>query len=400
MSVTSALDQPVALYPLTYMEEDDEVTIGRRDIDSYGLFPPDGAALLRQLEAGRTPNEAASWYADTFGQPVDLSEFLEMLDELELVIHAGDSVAAGDPVKWQRLGKWLFSWPAWSLYGILVTAAAVAMIRTPHLAPSYSHLFFSRSLILVTLGIVFGQMPLVLLHEGFHALAGRRLGLRSTLRIGRRFYYIVFVTSLDGLASVPRRQRYLPMLAGMVADIVMIAVFTLTAGASASLTGAAAIISPFALSIAFGVILRLTWQFYFFLRTDFYYLITTVLGCNDLQSTARQLLLNRVNQALGRHAKITDEEEWHPRDRSAARWYVWLMVSGYVFLVATVVLVAVPTAIALTRAVVHKLVIDPTTANMLDGGIFLVLNFWEPVLAIYLAVRAFRRRRTSRVAAV
>jgi hypothetical protein len=56
------LDQPLRLHPLTYLEEGDEVTVGRADINSFGLFPPDGADLLRRLEAGSTPNEAAQWY--------------------------------------------------------------------------------------------------------------------------------------------------------------------------------------------------------------------------------------------------------------------------------------------------------------------------------------------------
>ena len=61
------LDQPLRLHPLTYLEEEDEVTVGRADINSFGLFPPDGAALLRQLEAGHPPNEAARWYSASVG---------------------------------------------------------------------------------------------------------------------------------------------------------------------------------------------------------------------------------------------------------------------------------------------------------------------------------------------
>ena len=46
------LDQPLRLHPLTYLDEGDEVTVGRADINSFGLFPADGAALLRRLEEG------------------------------------------------------------------------------------------------------------------------------------------------------------------------------------------------------------------------------------------------------------------------------------------------------------------------------------------------------------
>jgi hypothetical protein len=38
----------------------------------------------------------------------------------------------------------------------------------------------------LTLAMFFGQLPLILLHESAHALAGRRLGVPSRLSIGRR----------------------------------------------------------------------------------------------------------------------------------------------------------------------------------------------------------------------
>ena len=49
--------------------------------------------------------------------------------------------------------------------------------------------------------------------------------------------------------------------------------------------------------MAFGVVMRLAWQFYFFLRTDLFFLATTVLGCNDLQGASRQYLSNRVKMS-------------------------------------------------------------------------------------------------------
>src|SRR5215831_15030884 len=107
------LDQPLRLHPLTYLEEGDEVTVGRADIDSYGLFPPDGAALLRRLEGGESPNGAARWYFEEYGERVDMDEFLELLAEFEMLVGDGEQVAAPAPVRWQRLGRALFSPPAW-----------------------------------------------------------------------------------------------------------------------------------------------------------------------------------------------------------------------------------------------------------------------------------------------
>ncbi|MEU6401624.1 hypothetical protein [Streptomyces sp. NPDC046985] len=387
-------DRPVPLHPLTYLEEGEEVTVGRADIDSYGLFPPDGAALLRRMEAGAPPNAAARWYTEEYGEQVDMAEFLEVLEELELVVKDGEQAAAATgPVRWQRLGAAVFSPVAWALYGLLVIAAVTAMVRRPDLAPQYQNLFFThRSLVLLTLGIVLGQVPWILLHEAAHALAGRRLGLNSTLSISRRFYYVVFVTALDGLVAVPRRKRYLPMLAGMIVDVLVISGLTLVAAALPDASGAAAVIHRLLLSMAFAVVLRLVWQFYFFLRTDLYYLAITVLGCNDLQTTARQMLRNRLMRLLGRPERMADESAWGERDRQIARWYSWLMVAGYGFLTVTLLTAAIPTGIRLTEVAVHKLGADFSPANAADVLTFLALNFWEPVFAACLALRAWRRR--------
>jgi len=393
------LDQPLRLHPLTYLDEGDEVTAGRADISSFGLFPADGAALLRRLEAGSPPREAALWYSAEYGEQVDMGEFLEILGDLDLILRDGE-VPATATVGWQRLGRALFSAPAWAGYAVLTVAAAVAMIGHPYLRPTYDHLFFTRSsLLILSLGIVFGQLPLQLLHEAFHALAGRRLGLSSTLRVGHRFIYVVFETSLDGLVAVPRRQRYLPMLAGMLLDVLALAGLTLGAAAlhpaSPAASGAAALCYRFLLSMAFGVVLRFAWQFYFFLRTDLYYLATTVLGCNDLQSAARQVLWNRLWRLLHRPARLADETAWTPRDRAAARWYSWLMLAGYGLLLVIVATVMVPTAVRLTVQAVHELAAASSPLRVADVLAFLALNFWQPVVAAALAIRGLAARYRS-----
>jgi hypothetical protein len=390
------LDKPLRLHPLTYLEEGEEVTVGRADTDSYGLFPPDGAELVRRLEEGSSPNEAAQWYHARYGEQVDVGEFLDVLEELDLLVPDGEEAATVLAVGWQRLGRALFSAPAWIAYALLTGTALVEVVRDPALFPTYQHLFFTRtSLTILTLGIVLGQVPWMLMHEAFHALAGRRLGLNSTLSIGRRFYYLVFVTSLDGLVAVPRRKRYLPMLAGMLLDVLVVAGLTAGAGALSGATGFGALVYKLLLSMAFGVVLRLAWQFYFFLRTDLYFLAVTVLGCNDLQTVSRQLLLNRVNRVLGRRHKLVDEETWTPRDGATARWYCWLMVAGYGFLTFLLVTVMAPAAVRITKIAIHQLSGARSVLGVADVVVFLILNFSEFMIVGFLAVRGYRRRTTS-----
>jgi len=392
------MDRPVRLYPLVYLEEDDQVTVGRPDIDSYAILPPDGAALVRQLEAGRTGREAGEWFAQTYGEPVDVAELIAALHELDLVrpddgTDTGtDRIGTDAPVRWQRLGVALFSPVAAAVYVLIVAAWVAVMARHPALVPGYRHLFFTRYFSVVEVVLFLGQFPLMLVHEAAHALAGRRLGLRSGLRIGHRLYFLVLETSLDGLVSVPRRKRYLPMLAGMGADILTTALLALFAAALRAPDGSIPIAGRIALALGFTTLLRVAWQFYFYLQTDLYFMVSTALGCVQLHRTAGNLLRNRCARLLHRPGWAVDDARAHPNDVRAARWYSWLLLVGYAATLAMAVVAVIPTAYRFLTGVFSRFGGAGGTAGMVDTGVFIGLNLAQVVLVVIVARRARRGR--------
>jgi len=347
-------DCPLSLHPLSYLSEGDEVTVGRADTDSYGIVAPDAAEVIRRLESGATPREVASWYRAAYGESIDVGDVVAALVELGLVRSADEEPSTVAPVRWRRLGAGLFSPPAWIAYAGLVAWAAVATVRRPDLLPSYRHMLFTDYYAVISLVIIVTAIPQLLLHEGFHALAGRRLGLRSRLRLGRRLNFLVFETSMDGLVGVPRGKRYLPILAGMLADLLVVAGLTIAADLSREPGGSLSLGGRICLAIALGTWLRIAWQFFFYLRTDLYVLISTVLRCVDLDATAKRLLRNRVNRVLGRHERLVDESSWHPTDRRVARWYSWLIVVGYSVSLTTFAFAAFPLLVHIVVGVVGR----------------------------------------------
>src|SRR5450756_652323 len=167
-------ERPLLLHSLTFLDDGDEVVVGRRDIDSYGVFPSDGAALLRELVAGRGLEAAGEWYFETFGERVDLGEFVAVLHELSFIRAPTDPPAAQDDastvsprthVPGQALGKAAFSNAAWLCYALIVLAAVWACVLDSGLTPMPSHVFFSPYLAVIELVVVFGQTPLIALHE-------------------------------------------------------------------------------------------------------------------------------------------------------------------------------------------------------------------------------------------
>jgi hypothetical protein len=388
-------------HQLTYMEDGDEVVVGRRDNDSYAVFPRDGAALLRELAAGRSPDDAASWYAEQYGEPADMADFLGTLRELGFTRDGHEEAAGavapaanpGKAMRRQRLGKAVFSPPAWAAYGLLVAATLAIWAADPRFLPRRGNLFYSHYLLLVEATATLGVIPLLLVHELFHVIAGWRLGLSARVRVSRRFYFVVFETVMDGLVIMPRGRRYLPIVAGMLADVLTMCALTAAAWLTRRPDGSVPLAGGVFLALAFTAVPRLLWQFYFFLRTDVYYLVTTVLGCVDLHRTARELLGNRLRALLGRAGRQADESRWHPRDAAAARWYAPLMTAGYLAFGGTLILVVIPVMWRLLATAVATAA-DPAAppARFWDASGLLALNIGQFAVGGALA---WRRRRRS-----
>ncbi|WP_380283841.1 hypothetical protein [Kitasatospora purpeofusca] len=388
---------PLTFHPLVFLPEGEEVTVGRLDEGTFVVLPADGAALLRRLVDGAEPAEAARWYAQSYGEAVDIAEFVTDLGELGFLRDPGEAPAPPPaPVRWQRLGRAVFSPAGAALYLALLAGSAVTLVRSPELVPGYRHLFFSPYLSVLVVVMFLAQAPLILVHEAAHALAGRRLGLPSRLSVGRRLYFVVVQTELDGLVSVDRRRRILPMLAGVLADLGVLAVLTLVAAGTRHADGALSAVGGVALGLAYSTVLRVVWQAFFFLRTDVYYLVVTVLGCVDLHTTAKQLLADHWARLRGRPAPY-DPERWHPRDRAVARWYAVLMAVGYTLALATLAVNLPPIVARASRSVLDQLSGDGghRWAGLADSIVFLVLTVGEVALSTALYLRERRTRRAA-----
>ncbi len=386
-------------YPLTFVPDGPDVVIGRLDIDSFATFPEDGAELLKKIQAGLSPQEAATWYERQYGEPIDMDDFLETLRDLQFVREGADAETPYVPAKtvsWQWLGKAMFSPVAWIIYALIIGYCGYLMLRFPYLRLSYNHVFFSPYFTVIELAIFFVQFPGILFHEFFHMMAGQRLGIPSRMGIGRRLYFVVFETHLTGLWSVPRRARYLPFLAGMLGDVLWISLFTI--GASFAYTPSVPYSFPtFCLAIAFTTMLRFIWQFYFYLQTDIYYVITNAFRCIDLQQTTRRYLLNRFYRLIGRPDKVEDEELWYPRDRQIAPWYAPIFSLGYLFSILTFLLLGLPVTIRfLSGVAVNLLSHSPLSPDFWDSCIFLTLNGLQLAVVIYIAIRQYRERRAKK----
>lgn len=389
------MQETLAFHRLTFAPERDGIMVGRQDIESYAVLPEDGARLLRVLADGMPVAAAADWYESTFGESVDMGDFVATITDLGFVRRPGEDEAKTPPVRLQGLGRALFSPFAWVCYALLAAATVFVTVRSPELRPKPGNVFFVSYLVVVQLVVmVLGMLVGTLFHEWFHAMAGRRRGLPS--RIVARVVVQplgVFETELNGLLSLPRRQRYVPFFAGMVADVVFFCGLTL---AAAGLRSGPHWLWQMLLAVAYVNLLRPAWQLCLFMRTDPYYALITALGCVDLTGAARAYLRHKIGRK--RSSAPGADDAWTPREKAFAPWFTLMNVIGVGLLAAILVFGFVPVAVGFFRRLAGGFIHYPVTSpHFWDSAAVVAVLIVDTVIGSMMVQLARRLLRTAGV---
>jgi hypothetical protein len=160
-----------------------------------------------------------------------------------------------------------------------------------------------------------------------HLLAARAVGVKSRLGIGHRLWVLVAETDLTGLWAVPKRQRYLPLLAGPLTDLASAStILLLLRAANLGWIGLPPLAVEMLRAIFFAYVLQLVWQLFFFLRTDLYYALATLFDCKNLLGDTETFLKNRLARVFS-SIQVVDQSHIPAKERRAIRTYatIWLL---------------------------------------------------------------------------
>lgn len=401
--ISFSSDSRVDVYPFTRQSDGDEIVIGRSDLNAYVSLPPDAIEILDQLAAGMTLQEAEDAYRARHGETPDLVAFLQELATFGLVRPQSDLdwSLGRRTVKYHFTGvsevfaRRLFSPAAFGFYGAVVALAAWAVLLDPSVIPGRQALYFTRDTTLKTAILALLGYASVFVHEMGHLLAARATGVQSRMGLSNRLWMLVAETDMTGLWAVPRRARILPILAGPLTDLVSGSLLIgLLFAVHRSWTTFPALGLEIVRALLFVYMMRIFWQFFFFMRTDIYFLVATVFGCKSLMRDSRTLLGN-LWARFRRSRPVLEQSYLTGRELRVVRAYSVFYLIGTGFAYASLLFITLPlmfhfivrTSQAISAGTQHGLY------SLIDALSFVVLTLLPFCLGLYFWIRSWFRKR-------
>ncbi|MFF4764258.1 hypothetical protein [Streptomyces sp. NPDC001292] len=391
----------VRLRQLSVVAEGDEVLVGDPVAGTFVSMPAVGGVVIAALQRGATLEQTAAEAEAFAGQPVNIPSFVETLRDLGFVDDGSEvkstRTAPIQNKRWLRgvspaTVRPLFGRVAWTVYAVCALFVVAVFALRPALVPRPADDAFVFSDIGASaLLLVPFAMAAVALHEAGHWLGARACGIEARFGIDRRMALLVFETDLTQVWTVPRRQRYGPLLAGLAVDAVTLAglVGTRLLIQTASWTPPRVVDSVLAAWV-FIKVTQVLWQCMVFLRTDLYAVLVNALGCRDLWRV-KSLMLRRAFGRLsaGETAELAAAA---PADVKAGRWFRWVWLAGFVGVTAWFALLVLPVAWQVVTWAADGLAAGPLTGDFWYSLLCAGLVLGPECLAAGLATSDLVRR--------
>lgn len=307
-------DTKVEILRFLWRKDGESYIVWRENGPNFVELSEESLAALRLLQKGKRLQEVSHILKKKYGESYNVRRLVSEFTQLGFVSSIDGTPISLSQAKGRTFSfikrrhvSWIYSRPLLISYLFLIGFTLMILISNPEYLPQYSDYFFHESY-LVTLAIsIFIGFGLVFAHELAHLIAGKAVGVHGYFSLGMILYLPVAETNLTQLWSVPRSKRYIPFLAGMLNDGLLIAMAIILLWLSdLGLTARIEPIYTFAKFLVLVLSLGIMWQFLFFVRTDIYYVVSNMLGCRNLYDDSWNLILNTVLSPLGLEAKSTD----------------------------------------------------------------------------------------------
>jgi putative peptide zinc metalloprotease protein len=372
-SSSSEVQSRVIVHPFVRQEDGPETIIGQPGRGVFLAIPSEAVEVLDWLASGETIATAQDRYREKHGEAVDLEDFLIDLEKRGFlrILAAGQEIgevaleedaSRGDASGTRYHFAWIPQRFASLVFNRFTVAISLAMIGLglavavthPRLLPGWRTLAFEEGILPVALALLGIDLLGTFIHEMAHLVAARAQGIGARLGIGNRLWILVAETDLTDIWQLPPRDRYLPFLAGPLVDALTASLLVLLLFFAESGTALSGTVVRVIQSVLLVYFLKLIWQCYFFLRTDYYYVLANLLRCKNLMGDTETFLKNRVKKLLGRRDQV-DQSHIPVRERRVIRVYSVIWVAGRLAALYVLAAISLPLVLHYVTLVLTRL---------------------------------------------
>ncbi|HET6840581.1 MAG TPA: hypothetical protein VFK06_02695 [Candidatus Angelobacter sp.] len=401
----------VTVQPFTRQPEGEDIIIGVVETGVFLAVPPVAVELLEYFAQGRSVGEVSELYQQKYGEALDVDDFLNLLENKGIVkpVGKGSELKAASPaprtvrrVRYhfgnfpQPLAQLIFSRPVIAGCFLTMTLAVAALIWAPSLIARPSDFVFRehRALSWVIFTVI--AYASILLHEMGHLVAARAVGVSSRMGISNRLWYLVAETDLTGLWSVPKEQRYLPLLAGLLVDLVSSALLILLLFARDHKWLELSIFTVRLIrAMVLSYWLRIIWQFFLFVRTDIYFVIVNFFNCRNLLKDTEGYLRSLAARVIPWIRRV-DQSGIPASERRVIRAYAVVWIIGRIMAFATLFSVTIPVAVSYIRdlAGAFRAGYSANHYNFVDSFVLSAVFLVPVLIGLMLWIGGLIRERT------
>jgi putative peptide zinc metalloprotease protein len=399
------LDARVAVRPIAHQRDGESVIIGDLSRQVFLTIPAEGLEILSALAEGRTVGDAVRLYEQAHGETPDVDDFLAVLADEGFVAPCGDEAFAQE-VTQRPAGSlaWISPAVARRLVGAsalgvcaLAVGVALALVATdPGVLPGPTVMVFQDHVAAMTAALFAVISAGIAVHEIGHLLAARASDVPARIGLSHRLWILVAETDMTGMWMAPKRRRYLAFLAGPIIDLASAAVVVGVLWAERhGWIGLSPTLEHFTRAVLFSYFVRLLWQCFVFVRTDFYYVIATALDCKNLLADTEDLLRNRLAR-LRRRAPLVDQSAIPAREMRTVGAYSVVWLGGRAFAFAALILITLPVLAGYGAEITDKATGGPSNYSAIDLATLAVLGIGVQGVGLVVWIRSLLRRRTQR----
>ncbi|KQU60656.1 hypothetical protein ASG66_13560 [Bacillus sp. Leaf406] len=373
---------------LSIQENGEEYVVGSIYTNEYIEVPEEAVFIIQKLDGNLTLEEVSQWIKKEHNIDLDVLDFVNDLRELNFLETIDGIVLIEPKNKILRNNKltllisnFFFNKASNLIYIIIFLSTIYLILFYEGLFPSYKDILVFNQIGLSIFTIVLLTWTLTIIHEVGHFLAAYKIDIPVKFNLSIRMYWLVAEADISGLWSVPRNKRYVPFLAGIAFDSLVLFI-------SVILKIAVPLLENIASLLVLLITIRFISHFMVFLRTDVYYVIMNSLNVRSLHTTSIEYIKNKF-----RFSKLP---EMKSNERNYIRIYSFVYLAGAILSLCMLAFYSVPSMILMIRKTIDQLASLTTFANFLDGCLAMIVIIVNISLWLFGAKQKLKTYKLSK----